>query len=193
MTHAHGIADSDYSLTHLEGAPEPFAETIRHLIHNNWNRGHTQTILPVILSPMGMASESPRANDISDADWNAHTNGNLIRIHPTNTIREEPGGVNRGSSLLITNLVIEIFGTNETLRQLFMLELNRIIQSIRPNTDRRIIKPGTAREHSAIAAFDRQFVEFLKIPQVESSGIHAMLSGELGVKWIFNTTVPDDL
>ncbi len=190
MTHTYGVFDSEYSLTHLEGDHESFAETIRWLLSANWNRGHTSLTTPTIISPQGAGSETPRAGDISDADWNAHVNGNLIRVYPTDTIREEPTGTSRGSSILITNLVIEIFGTSETLRQEFMLELNRIIQSARPNTERRITKAGSGqtRDHSAIMAFDRQFVEFLKISQVETEGIHAMLSGELGVKWRFNTT-----
>ena len=167
----------------LVGDPESFDETIRHLISRNWDDSKTNSITPVFISPHGYANNAADTSKENSAnDWKALKNQNFIRFKSQDDLRQDPGRWSNSVRIVITIVNIDIFAITSHLELLFKAEINRILWENQANQTTRILKSNNT-ESSAIATFDRQFIEFIPVGNFDDKVITRQLAGELGCVW----------
>lgn len=157
---------------HLVGPYEDPAESIRKFIYDNWIPANTDGIKPKMYSPLGF-DDQPSSTDTEDehgrADYNTPKTGDFIRFYWLRTDSNQPEGMVNNITRSSVVIAIDAYAVNSNRLALFTEELSRIIFENQPNTTIRI--PKTDDDDSAIATFDRQRLDWVRIGAIDEAGI----------------------
>jgi len=160
----------------LEGAYEDPAESIRQFIFQKWNNINTDGITPKMFSPLGF--DDNKASIITEKqhrknDWIQPKTADFIRFYYSRTARVQPE--NRVNNLIRDNVFvsIDVYAVNTNRLTLFTEEITNIIFVNMPDTTVRISKthtPPESPQDSAIATFNTQSMEWVRIGTIEEAG-----------------------
>lgn len=166
---------------YLVGSFEDPAESLRKLIFDEWTPANTDGATPKIYSPMGFNfSETPflTKKEHGHADWNIPKSGDFIRLY---FLRSEPiqpdimvNNITRSNSII----AIDVYAVNSNRLSLFSEEISNIIFENQPNNTIRLEK--TDGNNSAVATFDRQRLDWVRIGAIDDTGITRGLNAILG-------------
>jgi len=166
---------------HLIPPFEDPAESIRKFIYDKWDINNTDDIKPKMYSPLGFDSQ-PSSIDTKDehnrADYNKPKTGDFIRFYFLRSDPIQPDIMVNNITRSNTIISIDVYAVNSNRLSLFTEEISNIIFQNQPNNTVRI--PKTNGDNSAIATFDRQRLDWVRIGAIDDTGITRGLNAILG-------------
>jgi len=160
----------------LVGAWEHFDKTLASRLTANWNPANTGGITPKVYSASGLNVSHSWARTFGTNEIHLNEDETSLQL----PLEEANGNTRIGMKTLV---YIDVFSNDANKLKLFMLEINRIIWELNPNSSNRI-KKSNGTENSPISHFDRYTVYFRKEREIDPSmKIYAHASGTLGVIW----------
>ena len=173
------------SQVYLQGNPEPFDETIRHLLARNWVQANTENKLPNFLSPHG-SSTNAAGNPKSANAIKIQTNNDVLVFSmgkPTFLPKEssDDGSVHAFE----TPVFVNIYAETQKRMYLYEEEIDRILMENEPGTFVRIKKSDNTNA-SAIAKFRTPpgpHIEYIEVGKFSEKTTNWHASGMLFVNW----------
>jgi len=157
------------------------AESLRKFIYDNWNDSNTDSITPKMYSPLGFddqVSSTETKDEHNRADYNKPKTGDFIRLYFLRSDPIQPDIMVNNVTRSNTVIAIDVYAINSNRLALFTEEISNIIFDNQPNTSIRI--PKTNGDDSAIATFDRQRLDWVRIGAIDDTGITRGLNAILG-------------
>ena len=164
--------------TYLDGAPEPFAETIRYMLHSHWDATNTDGATPAIISEQGRDGAAAGAPlTANDMRLKHDQPGIIIRGGDTKTIKT---GAGKSFVEQATAVYVDVFGTVK-FRQLAELEIDRIIMEHAPDAGTRL--PKSDGSDSAAVYFLQSHVAWQRVSDQRVPGTVPQSTGDIEVVW----------
>ena len=167
---------------YLVGDPEPYAETIRKMLHTGWIAANTGK-RPTIASGYHKDGAAYTTGDpaLTPNDWTALGKDDIIRLHDGASVRESPENWARGTQRHIATVYIDVISYDSATAGLYAAEIDRIILDSVPDTSTRL--PKSDGSDSAITTFDRLAIDWTVLAAIPKGRRYYQLSGELGCLW----------